>query len=679
MGDMGTDATSDARTVPGKAWITGLLWLGPTMVFLGLAHHRLWEYWPSGRMGELVLVALAALVVARLLHRVAGWSVASGLALVWCVAIALFSGPLPAASVVLFALLAVGVGGLLDARHPPLLKCLTGMVLVACTVGWLLPLPIHFRLTYLALAIAVIAWRRQSIAMSVQAFRSEWTRAVDAAPRSAAFGVLVMGLAATGTWLPTLQFDDLAYHLRMPWQLQMEGYYPLSPDAQVWALAPWASDVVHSIAQLLAGGEARGPVNALWLTIAAAGVWRLAAALDGPIPARWLSIALFASLPLTASLSASMQTELATAALLAWLMAMVAGPAAGDFRWWCTVAVLAGGLAAMKLTAAAMGAIVLFWALFRHPWPSFGRILVVFGIGLLLAGSSYAYAAIVAGNPFLPLFNGWFESPYFHSVNTIDQRWNTGFSHRLLWDMTFDTGRFLESHQGGGGFLLVAMAGPWLLALLDRRTRAAACIASMVLLLPLLPMQYLRYAYPGMVLLVPVITVAAFHCQPRQAAWLVIATCVLNLAFQANSHWMLRTGMVKLTVRSLGMDDPVFEKYAPERLLMAQLRKQVQAGMGNVLVMDQAQPYFAEAGRRGRTVAWYDPSLEQSARQADADATGAAWETLLHEEGITEVILRPGNTSPPRTRALERAGAYRQAQAGDVEWWHLPRAGEARH
>ena len=127
------------------------------------------------------------------------------------------------------------------------------------------------------------------------------------------------------------------------------------------------------------------------------------------------------------------------------------------------------------------------------------------------------------------------------------------------------------------------------------------------------------------------------------------------------------------------MDDPVFEKYAPERLLMAQLRKQVQAGMGNVLIMDQAQPYFAEAGRRGRTVAWYDPSLEQSARQADADATGAAWETLLHEEGITEVILRPGNTSPPRTSALERAGAYRQAQAGDVEWWHLPRAGEARH
>ncbi len=674
---MEKNAVNNAVGHAGKFWLIGLLWLGPVLLFLGMFQHRLWEQWRPGRLGELVLVALVALGMARLLHRAAGWSVASGLALLWCLAIIWFSGPLPVAATLLFAAMAVGLGGLPSDRHPVALQGLLGAVLFACMAGWLLPLPIHFRWTYLALAIVIIGWRRQSITTALRSFRMQWAGAVKESPRIAAFTVLVLGLASTGTWLPTLQFDDLAYHLRMPWQLQMEGYYPLDPGTQVWALAPWASDIVHAIPQVLAGSESRGPVNAFWLVITAAGIWRLASVLDGSVPARWLSIALFASLPLTAALSASMQTELPTSALLVWLMALVAGPKAGDFRWWLVVAVLAGSLAAMKLTAAAMGGILLLWALVRHPWPSPGRILILIGIGLLLAGSSYTYAAIVAGNPFLPLFNDWFQSSYFHSTNMIDARWNSGFDYRLLWDMTFDTSRFLESHAGGGGFLLVAMAGPWLLALFDRRTRAAACFASIVLLLPLLPIQYLRYAYPGMVLLVPVMTVAAFHYQPRQTIWLVALVCLLNLSFQANAHWMLRTGAVKTSALSLGVDGPVFEKYAPERLLMAELRQQRDAAHGNILFMDEASPYFAEAGRHGRTIAWYDPDMQTAARLADSDATGQAWETLLRKEGITEVIMRPDSMSPARIRALERTGAHRQAQVGEAEWWNLPRADES--
>lgn len=622
-------------------------------------------------MGELLVLSIIALLIAWPIARATRWSMASALALPWCLALILFAGPLPVLATALFAVAATGLGSAVCGRGQPLLlQCMVGMALTAGIIGWLLPLPLHYRWSYLLLCLGVIAWRHRALLESLRLAQSQWTAAVSTAPRMASFAVLVLGLASTGCWLPTLQFDDLAYHLRLPWQLQLQGRYAMDPQFQVWALAPWASDVLHAVPQVLAKAESRGALNALWIVATATGIWQLAAALGGGMKARWLSIALFASLPMTAALAGSMQTELLAGAALTWLAALIAGPVRGDFRWWVAVALLVGGLAAMKLVAAAMAAVLLLWALVRHPWPSAPRILAVVAVALLVGGASYAYAAHIAGNPFLPVFNGWFKSAYFAPTNVIDQRWHSGFDALLPWDMTFDTDQYMETFDGGGGFLLVAMAGAWLLALLDRRTRVAACFASVLLLLPLVPLQYLRYAYPGLVLLSPVLVVAAFHRNARHASGLVALLCVLNLGFQANSHWMLRTGAVKDSVRSLGRDAPLFEKYTPERLLASAIREHASAG--NVLVLDPAQPYFADLGSRGRTTAWYDPRLQAAATQANADASGLAWAKLLRREHIDHVIARPGHTTPSQSHALRQLRATRRQQAGDAEWWSLP-------
>lgn len=653
-------------------WSTALFWSGPALLVAGFAAHRLWGDWPAGRAGELLLLALASWAGARLAARLTCCSVATGLALIWTTALVVFAGPLQVLAVSALLLAGFALGNLLlrQSFHP-VAQCMSGTVLITCAIGWLLPLPIHHRWLYVLAMLLLIVWQRHQIAATLRGLQPTWSASVAAAPKHAAFAVTVLGLASTADWLPTLQFDDLVYHLRLPWQLLIEGYYPLDPGSQVWALAPWFSDIVHAIPQLLAGYEARGAVNAAWLLMMACGVWQLASNLGGDARTRWLSIALVASLPLVAALSAGMQTELSSSALLVWLMAVVAGPKTEDFRLWIVTAVLCGGLAATKLTAAAMAGVVLLWALLRHPWPSPVRTLTLPAIGLALAGSSYVYAAAVGGNPFLPLFNAWFRSPYFAPVNFSDARWESGFGPLLPWDMTFDTGRFLESYPGGGGFLMIALAGVWLLALFDRQTRSAVCVATTILLVPLLPMQYLRYAFPGLVLLCPILVVAAFRFPPRQATWLIVLTVVLNLGFQANSHWMLRTGMLKLSIKHLGLEEPIFEKYAPERVLLSRIRAQ-DTERSNILLMDETAPYFAEAGNRGRAVAWYDPDLLEQARRADADSSGAAWQTLLLRERIGEVIVKPGNTTQARMRGLTASGGQRHAQVGDAEWWHLP-------
>jgi hypothetical protein len=479
--------------------------------------------------------------------------------------------------------------------------------------------------------------------------------------------VTALGLASTGCWLPTLQVDDIGYHLRLPWQLATEGHYLLEADTHIWALAPWMGDALQAFVQIIASAESRGPLNALWILITAAGVWAMSLRC-GPRGA-WLAVALYASLPLTAVLGASMQTETPTAALLVWL-AWALVPGAAEKGAGLAAAILVGGLLALKLAALAFALLLVPWALWR--WRRRPEVMAAGALlAVTLGGSSYVYAGAVAGNPFLPLFNAYFQSPFFALFDFSDARWHAGFNPALPWNLTFDSGHYLEAYAGAGGFVLVVLAGAWLLALGDRRGRSLAAMATLLFVVPLIPTQYLRYVFPALVLLSAVLAAAAIHADCRRAGMLLVALCVLNFAFQANGHWMLRSGALKQALHSVGSDAPLFEHYAPERLLASRIRAS-EAPQGNVLALDPAHPTSAEFGSRGRTTSQYDFSLSQAAAQADADASGAAWAALMRRERIVHVLLRPESLSAAQRAGLARADARLRGEQGDAQWWSLP-------
>jgi len=219
--------------------------------------------------------------------------------------------------------------------------------------------------------------------------------------------------------------------------------------------------------------------------------------------------------------------------------------------------------------------------------------------------------------------------------------------------------------------VLIALAGAWLLALVDTRTRGLAICATLALALPLLALQYARYVHPGMVLLLPaMVAIVDRALPPRRALWLLAGVCGLNLAFQANSQWLLHTGGIKRSLVALGRDAPLVVRYAPERALAAAVRERA-PGPSRVLVMDAATPNYAELAGRGRTTAWYDPHLEAARIAADADAGGAAWAALLQRERIAEVIVRPARLSAAQRAGLMRAGARRELSVGDAQWWRI--------
>lgn len=656
-----------------------LLWAGAAACVAGLAWHRLLEQWVPSRTTALLVLALAAGASAWALRRFAGMAWASGLALTWLAALAVFAGPLPVLATLSFAAAAAALGGLLLRDGTLASRCVLGLSVSAGMLGWLLPLPLHGRWPYALACVALLAWQRHALVDTLAAARQGWTRAVSAAPRSAALAVLALGLASTACWVPTMQADDLGYHLRLPWMLQLDGRYALDAEFHAWALAPWAADVLQAVPQLLAGMEARGAVNALWLALTAAGLWQLCAALGGGLRERWWTVALYASLPLTAALALGMQTETQTSALLAWAAVLATRPPTP--RTLYAAAVLLGALFATKLAAAGFALLLLPWLLVRQraalrPANLLLALLLLSAVG----ASSYAYAAVVAGNPVLPLLNGWFESPFFGSADFDDPRWHAGFDAALPWNLSFDTNRYLEAYAGGGGFVMVALAGAWILALLDRGTRAIAALALLMMALLLAATQYLRYVQPALVLALPALVVAASRADPRRARWLLAGVCALNLLFQANGHWMLRTGAVKDAVVAGGRDAPLLATYAPERLLVEALRAH-ESGRGhaggNVLSLDASAPMASELGVRARTIGWYDPSLEAAAAAAERDASGGAWLALMRSEGVTDVLLRPEGLTAPRRAALQAAGARRMAQAGPAEWWRLRADGDA--
>ena len=663
---------------PTHRWRIALLWAGVPLCAFGLFHYRFWEHWHSGRFGELLILSLLAWGLSWPLRRFAGWSWASALALPWCLALLLFAGPAPVAATLALAATALALGGMLASRESPALLAACGLVLLGGVLGWLLPVPMHYRWSYLGLGIVLLVLRRRSLLASLHALRTSWRESVASAPRAAAFAVVALGLASTGCWLPTLQVDDLGYHLRLPWELMEQGRYAMNPETHIWALAPWLGDVLQSFPQVIAGEEARGPVNALWILLTASGVWQLGKVLGGDARASWAAVALYASLPLTAVLAGSMQTETPTAALLVWLAVLISrSPVAQSHALYCGAA-LAGGLLGLKLAAAAAAILLLPWAIWRHrrslrPL----RILLAIALSLAVGASSYVYAAVIAGNPFLPLFNAYFRSPYFQLSDFDDTRWHAGFNALLPWNLTFDTGRYLEAFAGGGGFVLVALLGGWILAITQRRTALAATMLALSIAIPLIPMQYLRYVFPACVLLLPLLAVMAFRIDPRRAGWLLGGVCLLNFAFQANGHWMLRTGALKEAIVARGDDDASFRHYAPERILLAELRA-APPSAGNVLALDPDIAVSAEMGMRARTASNYDPSLAAAATAANQDPTGAAWQSLLEKEDISEVLLRAKTLTAAQRAGLLRANATLRAEEGDAQWWSVPAKGNAR-
>ncbi|MCB1569367.1 MAG: hypothetical protein KDI69_11200, partial [Xanthomonadales bacterium] len=480
-------------------------------------------------------------------------------------------------------------------------------------------------------------------------------------------------VAGLGLWLPSMNYDDNSAHLLLPFQLLHDGYYHLDVQTQSWGLAPWANNVLHGIATLLAGHEARAAVNLAWLILGVSGAFRLASALEAPRGAALAAAALYASLPLTGFFTTSMQVDGASAAVLMHLAAgMVSSgrtlPAATH------VGLLLGLLAGLKVTNSiyVFPALVwLAWLSVKHKQP--GWFLRMGVIAAMAGGASYAYSFAVTGNPLFPLFNSVFQSAYYPATDFVDPRWSTGISWTTVWDLTMHSDRYGEVYPGAWGISPIALLPALALgALNDARLRWITVWFLLSGVIVFAQMQYLRYIFQATAVL-GVLGVVALHrlVVPKAFTLATILLIAGNACLLTTTSWMAHQDPWRiLLAKGSSALHGIEAEMTPERVLLRRIVEKDDNAC--ILLATPDSPYIGIAGGRAVSVnGSYDLRMAKAFKAARTDPSGGHWRSLLNSLGVSYVVT-PVELDPVLRRVLGEDAFARIDQQGQVIVWAHP-------
>lgn len=651
-----------------------LLWLPVLATVLGYVAYSLYDPAQVPRAKTLALIALAINVLAMFAHgfrrEIPLPALVGGM---WLAAAMLHIGLAPAMATLLIALCAIGLGSLLTSRDSEadgLGALLVGLGLMAAAVGWLLPFPIHRQWLYFALALVVVIVRGSTIRRLLAVSGGSFLSATKASPQAAFVVINVIGICSTPSWLPTMQADDISYHLALPFQLQDLGYYKMDVAGSVFALAPWSTDVVQAMAQVIADTEARGAINLMWMLALYAGMWRLGRMFGLPPLLAWAAIALHCSLPISSYLLGGMQTELPTSAILIGLMILIGTSPTLTAPRLGSIAVLAGLLLATKASNALLLLPVALWLGVRSatslPWRA---VVPCSLLGAFVALPSYVYAYAIAGNPFLPLFNGIFQSPHFILENWKDPAWMHPINATLPWQLTFETSKYLTAEDGAAGFAYLVCTAGLLAALFDRNWRQISIIGIACFLLVFLQIHFIRYTHPATALLI-LAAMGGFHSMGMQRA-LAAATavlCVLNLSLLGSAYWQLRDGALDLFVRE-GRDATI-QRFAPQRTVAGKIRAAAD-GDTRALFHNVDAHGNAELTLPAVSTSWYNWTMVRQAGAADADRSGQRWREIFSKHGINLLVVDRDKISDGLRNALSSFVIDPSLSQANYEVWRI--------
>jgi hypothetical protein len=638
---------------------------------IGFARLRLWPNRPIEHLAEVFGLwfglALLAVLARRALPRL---GFIARFALVFGCLHAVMVGLSASIAAVVCSLLFLSLGHRLMPALPASLKLLGGAAASLCALAWLLWVPMHHSAVYAALIVLIAIWLRVELRWAL-------AQTVDAAKQLARIlgepevpawlrwlGVAMVAFVCTSMWLPTVMHDDIGYHLRLPSQLLELGYYRFDFETQLWALAPWVSDLWQGIVMVLSGEEARGAGNSLWTGLGIALFWQLTGALELPARARWLALLLWLSQPLMWFLGLSMQVELPTqTAMLAlsWLCFWHRHTPGAPLCFGLGL----GFLAALKVSNA-MLALPLMLCWFWRGRERWWRVILV---AALAGGSSYFFALLLTGNPFFPVAGQVIPGKF---GVLFEANFPVGLDLAALWRMHFFPQEYYEAYSPTMGVQWLVLL-PWLL-LMPRRSKAfqLALVASAGAVLLFVMMNYMRYLLPALALLSAVLISGAYRDSGNARSTtqcLVLLLVAVNFLY-ARHIWVLDRGVV--TALYLMHSDQLKDSKMPERAWSAELRA-VNAPEGSLLLADNQRAASAWLNGRERSYNGYDwstwPLIEPFLLQGDAPGL----ERILQAQGIEHLWLSSYSRHAVFDMLLKQwPGAFLYKQDGHRQWWQLP-------
>ncbi|MGY2487090.1 hypothetical protein [Cupriavidus sp. CP313] len=505
-----------------------------------------------------------------------------------------------------------------------------GLAVQLAIFGVLIHFPLNFRAFYVAILSAPIlalllsgglqrGWRGFVNGVAIR------TRTFDEIPYW--YFVLLMillGAVARYALYPTVGYDENALHLRMWTQLTYRHVYEFDVVTQVWEVAPFAVALLHAIVSLVAGDDARGALTLALTLLLCAQIWAILAHFSLKRHDRLLMLVLFGSTPMLGSLLGALQAELFLALMMAggvrfaleardgWLgsrMLVVLTIAA-----MCVAAKLPGALIGILLVGAAALQVSLSRSLGHPPQRLRSPALLILFLLLLISMALHAYVTAwrITGNPFFPLYNGIFKSPYFEAANFADTRWLKGFSLESYWGLFFKTSGFQESKDFVAGFQYLFL--PFIALLAVGRTDLRKL---WIVLIPLAGfgvimfamIQYWRYLFPALPLATVIISALLWEKHggqewQRAVARVAILACVaINLYFFPGVSWVFE-GPPQQAYTAAGRR-AIAERINPAKLLTAYVNERYP---GATVLYPASTPFGADLKGDPVLVNWYSPS-----------------------------------------------------------------------
>lgn len=448
--------------------------------------------------------------------------------------------------------------------------------------------------------------------------------------------------------MPEVGYDSLATHLFVPAHLVQRHQWGFDVSTYVWAVMPMLGDWIFSIGYMLAGEAAARLINIGFIFILGWLVRELVLWTGGSaVGVRW-SVLIFLSTPLTFAEGSTLFIE------SIWASFVVAGTLAilsscsmsGKPRFELPIAGLLLGYAlaakAVTFTILPVLLLVLVWR-YRYWFKVTGLPLLLLGLCLFVVIGiiPYVTAWSLSGNPFFPLFNKIFQSPYYDTtVNFDNSLFKSGFTWDVFYRATFESEKYLETKNGVAGFQWLLLLLPLSIAIFaERRLRSIALLFVGVISIAITfhSTSYLRYVFPAWAILVAAIGGALDNVLLREVIskrfWFMAvgATIGLNLLFFSSGAFYKDFEIYSL------IDQTSYDRY-----LLA--RQPIRRAVQFVNSLNDAQTPVAvfsaplAAGLSGDYLypGWYNISFVKEIRSSQSEQDLA---NIFTRRGVNFVIL----------------------------------------
>lgn len=491
------------------------------------------------------------------------------------------------------------------------------------------------------------------LAKSVRAIAFEWLARLRQGDRAEEGLFHALGIAALFVVLsihiffaamPEFYWDAMVWHLYVSSYMKFNQMWPVEP---IWTFShmPLGVDFLYAFFFGLGGEESARLYNIAAFALIGGILYDVVAERGSKAISIWIAV-VFSSIPLSFIETASLFVEVSIAL---WVMAatVILARLWKNLRTEHLIVVLTPMVAASlgklhgALAAVIVGlAFLIGWSL-RGPNVSDAvRLSMITIMAALTALFPYILSWIYMGNPVFPFYNEIFNSEFWPPVPFVDTRWTGRFDLSLLWDATFESGKYLEGDNGSIGLALAVLLLPSVLIVTIRRSAQdyVFLVVGLTYMFAIaIQIQYLRYFYPVLPILLAIIGFAiASACVTVTSRRVLIgglaSLSLLNLWLLPSAGWILKDFDARVLV------DPGarYEREAalvPERTANTIVNELANSEDARVYYTNR--PYAALLQGKAYSADWYSPIVHRDKTQPIAEEEVRM---LLRELGITHII-----------------------------------------